>query len=70
MILIVEPRRARLEVLVQSLSPGVSTLGLCAAHLLHLLDVARVSRLVVSRALILNGLRVEDNTRADSLTKG
>lgn len=36
---------------------------------MHLVDVTRVCGLVVSRARVLDGVRVEDDARADSLTE-
>ena len=36
---------------------------------MHLVDVTRVCWLVVPGARVLNGVRVQDNARADSLTE-
>ena len=36
---------------------------------MHFVNVTRVCRLVVPRARVLDGVRVEDDARADSLTE-
>ena len=69
MMLIVEPRRARLEVRVELLCFAIDALGFGTSHLLHLVDVTRVCGLVVPGARVFNGVRVKDDARADSLTE-